>query len=55
MIRTGVTGRMLPLVPAHPGCHGHNPESHKTVCVCMCVCMCTCVFVHVCMCKCIRV
>jgi len=27
---------MLLLVPAHPGCPGQNPQSHKTVCVCVC-------------------
>jgi len=30
-------GKMYLLVPAHPGCPGHSPLSHKTVvCVCMC-------------------
>jgi len=29
---------MFLLVPAHPGCPGQNPKSHKTV-VCVCVCM----------------
>jgi len=29
---------MFLLVPAHPGCPGQNPESHKTVVsVCLCV------------------
>jgi len=27
----GVSGWMFLLVPAHPGCPGQNPESHKTV------------------------
>jgi len=31
-------GKMFLLVPAHPGCPGQSPESHKmVVCVCMCV------------------
>jgi len=31
---------MCLLVPAHPGCPGQNPQSHKTVvCVCVCVCV----------------
>jgi len=29
---------MFLLVPAHPGCPGENPESHKTVTMCVCVC-----------------
>jgi len=35
-------GEMYLLVPAHPGCPGHSPESHKmVVCVCgVCVCVC---------------
>jgi len=28
---------MFLLVPAHPGCPGQIPQSHKTV-VCVCVC-----------------
>jgi len=35
MTMIGVSGLMFLLVPAHPGCPGQNPESHKTaVCVC---------------------
>jgi len=34
-------GELFPLVPAHPGCPGQNPDSHKTV-VCVCVCVCVC-------------
>jgi len=37
---------MFLLVPAHLGCPGQNPESHKMVvcvCVCMCACVCACV------------
>jgi len=31
---------MFLLVPAHPGCPGQIPQSHKTVvCVCVCVCV----------------
>jgi len=30
------------MVPAHPGCHGQNLESRKTV-VCVCVRVCVCV------------
>jgi len=38
---------MFLLVPAHLGCPGENPESHKmvvcvSVSVCVCVCMCVC-------------
>ena len=29
---------MFLLVPAHPGCPGQNPKSHKMV-VCVCVCV----------------
>jgi len=29
---------MFLMVPAHPGCPGQNPESHKMV-VCVCVCV----------------
>jgi len=28
---------MYLLVPAHPGCLGHSPESHKMVVLCVCV------------------
>jgi len=38
MTAMGVSGWMFLLVPAHPGCPGQNPKSHKTV-VCMYVCM----------------
>jgi len=31
MTTIGVSGWMFVLVPAHPGCPGQNPESHKTV------------------------
>ena len=33
LIMIGVNGWMFLLVPAHPGCPGQNPESHKTVVV----------------------
>jgi len=36
MTTIGVSGWMFLLVPAHPGCPGQNPESHKMV-VCVCV------------------
>jgi len=33
-------GKIYLLVPAHPGCPGHSPESCKMgVCVCVCVCV----------------
>jgi len=33
MSMTDVSGCMFLLVPAHPGCPGENPESHKIVVV----------------------
>jgi len=42
MTTMSVSGWMFLLVPAHPGCPGQIPESHKTV-VCVCVCVCVCV------------
>jgi len=34
-------GKMYLLVPAHPGCPGQSPESHKMVVCCVCL-PCTC-------------
>jgi len=36
MTTIDVSGWTFLLVPAHPGCPGHNPDSCKTV-VCVCV------------------
>jgi len=33
-ITIGLSGWIFLLVPAHPGCPGQNPESHKRLCVC---------------------
>jgi len=44
MTTIDVSGWMLLLVPAHPGCPGQNPESRKTV---VCVCVCVCVFLQI--------
>ena len=36
MTTMSVSGLMFLLVPAHPGCPGQIPQSHKTV-VCVCI------------------
>jgi len=45
MTTTSVSGWMLLLVLAHPGCPGQSPQSHKMVVV-VCVCVCVCALPH---------